>query len=91
MGGLVNFLANAGDREHNDVRAVVVPDIILEYETRAPTLLFAARALELHRIHVPNPQFAAILLVLHVAVLLRFNYVDGWSIAYKNLDVNPII
>ena len=62
MGWLIYFLANACHWKHDNIGAVSVAYVILKYESRTLTLLFAPDTLKLYEAYVPNPQFAAIFL-----------------------------
>lgn len=62
--------------------AVCIPHVVLEDDARTPTTLLAATATELHQIHFTNlwnPFF--MILKTQCAKPLKYNYVDGWSIA----------
>ena len=68
--------------ECDDVGAVCIPHVVLEDDARTPTTLLAATATELHQIHFTNlwnPFF--MILKTQCAKPLKYNYVDGWSIA----------
>lgn len=82
MRRLIRLFDGTGKREGDDVRAMCVAHVILENNIRTPAALFTAAAAKLHQIHVANlrnPLF--VILKTQYAKPLKYNYVDGWSIA----------